>query len=93
MKLLSNMAAFFTGLKRRIFLSGRSESVYFGSLRENEIVGAIANAVASNVAKLTPQVIRKTAAGVTIKNDKLSRLIGIRPNAENSTYDFLYKMA
>ncbi|MBO5409327.1 MAG: phage portal protein [Clostridia bacterium] len=87
------MAAFFTGLKRRIFLSGRSESVYFGSLRENEIVGAIANAVASNVAKLTPQVIRKTAAGVTIKNDKLSRLLEIRPNAENSTYDFLYKMA
>lgn len=93
MKLLSNMAAFFTGLKKRIFLSGRSESVYFGSLRENEIVGAIANAVASNVAKLTPQVIRKTAAGVTIKNDKLSRLLEIRPNAENSTYDFLYKMA
>ena len=93
MKLLSNMAAFFSGLKRRLFFSGRSESVYFGSLRENEIVGAIANAVASNVAKLTPQVIRKTAAGTTIKNDKLSRLLEIRPNAENSTYDFLYKMA
>lgn len=93
MKLLSNMAAFFSGLKRRLFLSGRSESVYFGSLRENEIVGAIANAVASNVAKLTPQVIRKTSAGTTIKNDKLSRLLEIRPNAENSTYDFLYKMA
>lgn len=93
MKLLSNMAAFLSGLKRRFFLSGRSESVYFGGLRENEIVGAIANAVASNVAKLTPQVIRKTAAGTTIKNDKLSRLLEIRPNAENSTYDFLYKMA
>lgn len=93
MKLLSNMAAFFSGLKRRLFFSGRSESVYFGSLRENEIVGAIANAVASNVAKLTPQVIRKTSAGTTIKNDKLSRLLEIRPNAENSTYDFLYKMA
>ena len=93
MKLLSNMAAFLSGLKRRLFLSGRSESVYFGGLRENEIVGAIANAVASNVAKLTPQVIRKTAAGTTIKNDKLSRLLEIRPNAENSTYDFLYKMA
>ena len=93
MKLLSNMAAFFSGPKRRLFFSGRSESVYFGSLRENEIVGAIANAVASNVAKLTPQVIRKTSAGTTIKNDKLSRLLEIRPNAENSTYDFLYKMA
>lgn len=93
MKLLSNMAAFLSGLKRRLFLSGRSESVYFGGLRENEIVGAIANAVASNVAKLTPQVIRKTAAGTTIKNDKLSRFLEIRPNAENSTYDFLYKMA
>ena len=93
MKLLSNMATFLSGLKRRLFLSGRSESVYFGGLRENEIVGAIANAVASNVAKLTPQVIRKTAAGTTIKNDKLSRLLEIRPNAENSTYDFLYKMA
>lgn len=93
MKLLSNMATFFSGLKRRFFFSGRSESVYFGSLRENEIVGAVANAVASNVAKLTPQVIRKTSAGTTIKNDKLSRLLEIRPNAENSTYDLLYKMA
>ena len=73
MKLLSNMAVFFSGLKRRLFFSGRSESVYFGSLRENEIVGAIANAVASNVAKLTPQVIRKTSAGTTIKNDKIGR--------------------
>lgn len=93
MRLLSNMARFFSGLKNRIFISGRSESVYFGSLRENEIVGAIANAVASNVAKLTPQVIRKTSSGTIIKNDKLSRLLEIRPNAENSTYDFLYKMA
>ena len=93
MKLLSNMAAFFSKFKRRFFFAGRSESVYFGSLRENEIVGAIANAVASNVAKLTPQVIRKTSAGTIIKSDKLSRLLEIRPNAENSTYDFLYKMA
>ena len=93
MKLLSNMAAFLTGIKRRFYLFSRGESVYCGSLRENEIVGAVANVVSSNVAKLTPQVIRKTAAGTTIKNDKLSRLLSIRPNAENSTYDFLYKMA
>lgn len=93
MKLLSNMAAFLTGVKKRLILFSRSESVYCGSLRENEIVGSIANAVASNVAKLTPQVIRKTADGTTIKNDKLAKLLGIRPNAENSTYDFLYKMA
>lgn len=93
MKLLSNMAAFLTGVKKRLILFNRSESVYCGSIRENEIVGAIANAVASNVAKLTPQVIRKTADGTTIKNDKLAKLLGIRPNAENSTYDFLYKMA
>ncbi len=92
MKLLSNMAAFLTGRIKRFVLFGRSESVYCGSLRENEIVGAIANAVASNVGKLTPQVIRKTATGMTIKNDKLSKLLTIRPNAENSTYDFLYKM-
>ena len=78
--------------KRVSFIRG-SEYICTGSLRDNEIVGAIANAVATNVAKLSPQVIRKTADGTVIKNDKLARLLSLRPNAENSTYDLLYKMA
>ena len=94
MKLLTNMTKWLSGFrKNRLFLSQRSEYFCSGSLRDNEIVGAVAHAIATNVAKLTPQVIRKTADGTTIKNDKLSRLLGLRPNAENSTFDFLYKMA
>ena len=64
-----------------------------GSLRDNEIVGAVANVIATNVAKLSPQVIRKDAKGVTIKNDRLSRLLNIRPCPEASTFDFLYRIA
>lgn len=64
-----------------------------GSLRDNEIVGAIANVIASNVGKLSPQIIRKDAKGITIKNDQLSKLLNIRPCPEATTYDFLYKMA
>lgn len=92
MKLLSNLSAFLTGRSRRIFISGRSESVYCGSLRENDIVGGIAHAIANNVGKLAPQVLRHTAAGDIIKNDKLSKLLCLRPNAENSTFDFLYRL-
>lgn len=94
MGLLTNMSKWFSGLrKNRFFLSSRSEYFCSGTLRDNEIVGAVANAIATNVAKLTPQIIRKTADGTIIKNDKLSRLLSLRPNAENSTYDFLYKLA
>ena len=45
----------------------RSEYAPSGGLRESEIVGAVANAIATNVGKLAPQVIRKDARGVTIK--------------------------
>ncbi len=56
-------------------------------------MGAIANAIATNVAKLQPQVVRKDGKGTTILNNRLSRLLCIRPCPEMSTYDFLYKMA
>lgn len=92
MKLFANMSKWLSG-RRLVMLFGRSESGYSGGLRENDIVGAIAHAIATNVAKLTPQVIRKTSSGTTIKNDKLSKLLELRPNAENSTFDFLYKLA
>lgn len=71
----------------------RSEYMPSGALRDNEIIGAVANVIATNVAKLSPQVVRKDAKGVTIKDDKLSRLLNIRPCPEASTFDFLYKMA
>lgn len=94
MVLLSNIRRWLSGRYRKaISFFGHSELVCSGSLRDNEIVGAVANVIATNVAKLTPQVIRKTEDGTTIKNDKLARLLSLRPNAENSTFDFLYKMA
>lgn len=63
------------------------------TLRENEIVGAIANCIANNVGKMLPQVIRKDTKGMTVKNDRLSRLLNMRPCPEASTFDFLYKMS
>lgn len=85
---------FISRFKRSIhIIFNRSEYAPSGSLRENEIVGAIANAIASNVGKLAPQVIRKDARGITVKNDRISRLLNLRPCPEASTYDFLYRMA
>lgn len=85
---------FLSGLKRKIhIIFSRSEYMPSGSLRDNEIVGAVANVIATNVAKLSPQVIRKDAKGVTVKNDRLSRLLNIRPCPEASTFDFLYRIA
>ena len=72
---------------------GRSEDACNSTLRDNETVGAIADVIATNVAKLSPQVIRKDASGITVKNDRLSRLLCIRPCPEMSTYDFLYRLA
>lgn len=87
------LSRFITRFKRSMHITfGRSEVAPSGSLRENEIVGAVANAIASNVGKLAPQVVRKDARGTTLKNDRLSRLLNIRPCPEASTYDFLYKM-
>lgn len=85
---------FLSRLKRTVHIVfNRSEYMPSGSLRDNEIVGAVANVIATNVAKLSPQVIRKDAKGVTIKNDRLSRLLNIRPCPEASTFDFLYRIA
>lgn len=79
--------------KKARLIFGRSEYAPSGTLRDNEIVGAIANVIAVNVGKLSPQVIRKDAKGMTIKNDRLSKLLNIRPCPEASTYDFLYRIA
>lgn len=64
-----------------------------GTLRDNDIVGAIADAIGKNVGKLKPQVTRKDEKGLTIKNDTLARLLSLRPCPELSTYDFLYRVA
>lgn len=78
--------------KMHVFFN-RSEYAASGNLRENATVAGIANAIAVNVAKLSPQVIRKDARGITVKNDKISRLLNIRPCPEASTFDFLYRLA
>ncbi|MFR3320726.1 MAG: phage portal protein [Lachnospiraceae bacterium] len=56
-------------------------------------MGAIADAIAKNVGKLQPQVVRKDEKGMTIKNDYLARILTLRPCPEMSTYDFLYRIA
>ncbi len=71
----------------------RGEYEPTGTLRDNDIVGAIADAIGKNVGKLKPQVIRKDEKGMVIKNDYLTRLLSLRPCPEMSTYDFLYRIA
>lgn len=92
MKFLSRIFSAFRSSRGAFLNLSRSFSVN-GSLRDNEAVGAIADVIATNVGKLTPQIIRKTTAGMNIKNDNLSRLLSLRPCPEMSIYDFLYKMA
>jgi HK97 family phage portal protein len=43
--------------------------------------------------KLTPQVIRRDAAGLTIKDDYLAKLLSLRWSPEITPFDGLYKMA
>lgn len=79
--------------KYRPLLLSRGEYMPTGTLRDNDIVGAIADAIGKNVGKLKPQVIRKDERGITIKDDYLARLLSLRPCPEMSTYDFLYRIA
>jgi len=79
--------------KYRPFLFTKGEYLPTGTLRENEIVGAIADAIGKNVGKLRPQVTRRDEKGVVIRHDGLARLLELRPCPELSTYDFLYRVA
>lgn len=64
-----------------------------GNLEESDIVGAIANVIASNVGKLNPQIIRRTEEGLLSRNDYLSKILSVRWAPELDTYSALYKMA
>lgn len=90
--IIANVLGAFRAKYRPLLLS-RGEYVPTGTIRDNDIVGAIADAIAKNVGKLQPQVIRKDEKGMTIKNDSLSRLLALRPCPEMSTYDMLYRIA
>lgn len=79
--------------KYRPLYFSRGEYMPTGTLQDSDIVGAIADAIAKNVGKLKPQVIRRDEKGLIIKNDSLARLLELRPCPEMSTYDFLYRIA
>ena len=68
---------------------------YQGSsdLYESDVVGSIAHAIGQNLGKLTPQVIRRDAKGLTVKDDYLAKLLSLRWAAEITPFDALYKMA
>lgn len=71
----------------------RGEYQANGELENSDIIGSIENCIAMNVAKLTPQVIRKNTAGMQVKDDYLAKILQLRWSSELSTYDALYKMA
>ena len=76
------------------FIAVRGDYQANGNLGESDIVGAIANVIASNVGKLSPQIVRRSEeAGLQYKNDYLTRLLSLRWAPELDTYSALYKMA
>lgn len=75
------------------FLAIRGEYQANGNLYESDIVGAIANCIASNVGKLKPQIVRNDGNGLSIRNDYLSKILSLRWGPELTAYDALYKMA
>lgn len=64
-----------------------------GNLEESDIIGAIANVIASNVGKLQPQISRRTENGLQIRDDNLARILTLRWSPELDTYTALYRMA
>lgn len=75
------------------FFAIRGDYQANGNLADSDIVGAIANVIASNVGKLQPQIVRRTDAGLSVRNDYLSRILSLRWSPETDTYSALYKMA
>lgn len=75
------------------FFALRGDYQANGNLDDSDIVGAIANAIASNVGKLQPQIVRRTDDGLSVRNDYLSRILSLRWSPELDTYSALYRMA
>ena len=71
----------------------RGEHQGSSDLYESDVIGSIAHCIGSNLGKLTPQVIRRDAAGLTIKDDYLAKLLSLRWSQEITPFDGLYKMA
>lgn len=84
----------FRKIKIAPFVALRGDYQASGELYESDIVGAIANAIATQVGKLNPQIVRKTEDdGLQIRNDHLSRLLSLRWTTELDTFSALYKLA
>lgn len=75
------------------FFTVRGDYQANGNLADSDIVGAIANVIASNVGKLQPQIIRRTDAGLSVRDDYLSRILSLRWAPDMDTYSALYKIA
>ena len=75
------------------FFAFRGEYQAKSDLYESDVIGAIAHCIGQNLGKLTPQVIRRDAAGITVKDDYLAKLLSLRWAAEITPFDGLYKMA
>ena len=76
------------------FVALRGDYQANGNLQDSDIVGAIANVIASNVGKLSPQIVRRTEeTGLQYRNDYLTRLLSLRWSPELDAYSALYKMA
>lgn len=71
----------------------RGEHQGSSDLHDSDVVGAIAHCLGQNLGKLTPQIIRKDANGLTVKDDYLTRILSLRWSQEITPFDGLYKIA
>ena len=71
----------------------RGEHQGSSDLHDSDVVGSIAHCLGQNLGKLTPQVIRKDASGLTVKDDYLTRILSLRWSQEITPFDGLYKIA
>ena len=71
------------------FNNGESGGAYQTT---EELLNEVADRIATQASKLTPQVIRKDDKGIMIKNDRLAKLLALRPCRELNTVDWLYKI-
>jgi len=71
----------------------RGETQGNSNLFDSDVVGGIAHCIGQNIGKLSPQVIRKDASGMVVKDDYLAKLLSLRWSPEITPFDGLYKMA
>lgn len=83
----------FRKIKYSPIFSLRGDYAVNANMDNSDVVGAIADCIARNVGKLSPQLLRSDEErGFKVRGDRLARLLSLRWAPELSAYDALYKI-